>query len=165
MYLCFVIMCWFAAKTRQRSEFKAEEFFNSVGINAYVPSFQTKRIWSDRIKKVIVPAINGYVFFELSKLNYSLLNSNPYTKNIVKNINGLPAVISEDEISTLKNHVNGRTCSSDLKLEKGQNIKIQSGPFMFKKGVINKISDNKVVINLKSINISLVLNRSSVMVA
>ena len=79
-------MCWFAAKTKQRSEFKAEEFFNSVGINAYVPSFQTRRVWSDRIKKVIVPAINGYVFFELSKLNYSLLNSNPYTKNIVKNI-------------------------------------------------------------------------------
>ena len=61
-------MCWFAAKTKRRAEFKAHEFFNSTGVNSYVPYFKTRRVWSDRIKNVIVPAISGYVFFELNKL-------------------------------------------------------------------------------------------------
>ena len=36
------------------------------------------------LKKVTVPAINGYVFFELNKIDFNLININPFTKNIVK---------------------------------------------------------------------------------
>ena len=95
-------MCWFAAKTKKRSEFKAFEFFNSVGVNSYVPSYKTKRIWSDRTKKVTVPAINGYIFFELNKLDYNVLNLNPFTKNIVRNISGEPAIIKDCEIKRIR---------------------------------------------------------------
>tara|TARA_B100001778_G_scaffold332808_1_gene339924 strand:+ start:566 stop:1042 length:477 start_codon:yes stop_codon:yes gene_type:complete len=158
-------MCWFAAKTKKSSEFKAFEFFNSVGVNSYVPSYKTKRIWSDRTKKVTVPAINGYIFFELNKLDYNVLNLNPFTKNIVRNISGEPAIIKDCEIQTLKNHLSGIGLNSVYDLEAGQNIKIQSGPFVFKKGVINKISYNKVIITLESLNINLILNKSSVVAA
>ena len=92
-------MSWVAAKTKFKGEFKALDFFKSIGINSYVPSYKTKRVWSDRIKKVTVPAISGYIFFELSKINYDMVNINPFTKNIVKGLNGLPAVISEKEIN------------------------------------------------------------------
>ena len=156
-------MCWFAAKTKSRAEFKALEFFNSIGINSYVPSFKTKRIWSDRIKNVIVPAINGYVFFELNKLDYNVLNINPFTKNIVRNISGKPAIIKDSEIKILKDHLNGVQIKSVDNFETGQRVKIQSGPFVCNKGIINKISYNKVIITLESININLVLNKSSVL--
>ena len=165
LYICSHIMCWFAAKTKNRAEFKASEFFNSIGINSYVPSYKTKRIWSDRIKNVIVPAITGYVFFELNKLDYSTLNTNPFTKNIVRNISGQPAVIKDSEIKTLKDQLSGVNIKSVNKFESGQQIKIQSGPFIFKEGVINKISYNKVMISLDSININLVLNKSSIVAA
>ena len=36
---------------------------------------------------------------------------------------------------------------------------------MFKKGTINKVGENKVIINLESLNISLVLNKTSVVAA
>ena len=94
-------MSWFAAKTKFKGEFKALDFFKSIGVNSYVPSYKTKKVWSDRIKKVTVPAISGYVFFELSKINYDLVNVNPFTKNIVKGLNGLPAIITEKEINTI----------------------------------------------------------------
>ena len=158
-------MSWFAAKTKHRGEFKALNFFNSIGINSYVPSYQTKRIWSDRIKKVTVPAINGYIFFELPKLDFNLINVNPFTKNIVKKANGTPAIIKENEIATMKRHLNGESFKSKKNLYDGQNIKICSGPFMFKKGTVNKVGDTKVVINLESLNISLVLNKTSVVAA
>jgi len=158
-------MSWFAAKTKHRGEFKALNFFNSIGVNSYVPSYQTKRIWSDRIKKVTVPAINGYIFFELPKLDFNLINVNPFTKNVVKKANGTPAIIKENEIATMKRHLNGESFKSKKNLYDGQNIKICSGPFMFKKGTVNKIGDTKVVINLESLNISLVLNKTSVVAA
>ena len=55
--------------------------------------------------------------------------------------------------------------SNGVDLQEGQKIKVNSGPFVFKKGTINKISCNKVIISIESININLVLNKSSVVVA
>ena len=158
-------MSWFAAKTRPKGEFKAMNFFNSVGINSYVPSYQTKRIWSDRIKKITVPAISGYVFFELPKLDFSLINVNPFTKNIVRGLDGAPAVIKEHEIATLKKYLNGEHINTEISFYEGQNIKVCSGPFMLKKGIVNKVNDSKVIINIESININLILNKSSVVAA
>ena len=158
-------MCWFVAKTKRKGEFKAKDFFNSIGINSYVPSYLTKKIWSDRIKKVTVPAISGYVFFELPKIDFDLININPFTKNIVRDIDGLPAIIKDEEMVVLKKHLNGEAVSNSVKLQRGQKVKINSGPFMFKKGTIDKISCNKVIISIESININLVINTSSVVAA
>ena len=64
LYICWHIMCWFAAKTKIKGEFKAKDFFNSVGINPYV-LHQPEKFGLTESKKVTVPAISGYVFFEL----------------------------------------------------------------------------------------------------
>ena len=165
LYICSKIMCWFAAKTKRRAEFKAQEFFISTGVNSYVPSFKTKRIWSDRIKNVIVPAISGYVFFELDKINFNTLNMNPFTRNIVRDNSGKPAIIKDSEIKIIKDQLNGVNINSVDSFETGQKIRIQSGPFIFKEGIINKTSYNKVMISLESININLVINKSSVVAA
>ena len=157
-------MSWFAAKTKYKGEFKALNFFNSIGVNSYVPSYQTKKIWSDRIKKVTVPAINGYVFFELPKPNYAIINTNPFTKNLVKS-NGSPAIIKDVEIAEMKRYLNGETFNSEKSFYGGQKIKICSGPFVLKKGIVNKIGDKKIIVNLESLNISLVLNKTSVVAA
>ena len=158
-------MSWFAAKTKQKGEFKALNFFISMGINSYVPSYVTKRVWSDRIKKVTVPAINGYVFFELNKIDFNLINLNPFTKNVVRSVDGLPAIIKDQEIITLKDYFDGKLVTCDVNLVKGQRVKISTGPFVFKKGIVTKMSCNKVVINIDSININLVLSKSSVVAA
>ena len=158
-------MNWFAAKTKQKGEFKALNFFNSIGINCYVPSYVTKRVWSDRIKKVTVPAISGYVFFELPKIDFGLINLNPFTKNVVRDIEGKPAIIKNEEITSLREYFDGKVIASDVNLVKGQRVKINKGPFIFKRGTINKMSYNKVIISIESMNINLVLNKSSVVAA
>jgi len=158
-------MSWFAAKTKFKGEFKALDFFKSIGVKSYVPYYKTKRVWSDRIKKVTVPAISGYVFFYLPKINYDIVNINPFTKNIVKGLDGLPAIITDNEMNTLKKYLKGEDLMYGAKLFEGQRIKIGDGPFIYKKGTINKIGCSKVVINIEAINISLILNKSSVTAA
>ena len=165
LYICKYVMCWFAAKTKIKGEFKAKDFFNSIGVNSYVPSYLTKKVWSDRIKKVTVPAISGYVFFELPKIDFDLINMNPFTKNVVKDIDGLPAIIKEEEIATLKKYLAGEPIGSEMTFYKGQKIKINSGPFLFKKGTVNKTGGNKVFITINSININIILEKSSVVAA
>ena len=158
-------MSWFAAKTKYKGEFKASDFFSSMGIKSYVPSYTTKKIWSDRIKKVTVPAISGYVFFKLPRLDYSLININPFTKNIVRGFGGDPAIIKEDEIAVLKKHLNGEPLKNGVDLYLGDKVRVDSGPFMFKRGTVCKIGCKKVIISIDSININLVINKSSVIAA
>ena len=65
----------------------------------------------------------------------------------------------------MKRYLNGELLKAERNFYNGQNIKICSGPFVFKKGTVNKVRDNKIVVNLESLNISLVLNKTSVLAA
>ena len=62
IYILAIDMKWFAIKTKAKNEFKARDFFSSFDIESYVPFFKTKRVWSDRIKKINTPAMPGYAF-------------------------------------------------------------------------------------------------------
>ena len=112
-----------------------------------------------------MPAISGYVFFELPKIDFGLINLNPFTKNVVRDIEGKPAIIKNEEITSLRDYFDGKLIASDVNLVKGQRVKINKGPFIFKRGTINKMSYNKVIISIESMNINLVLNKSSVVAA
>ena len=158
-------MNWFAIKTRPKCELKARDFFSSFNIESYAPYYKTKRVWSDRIKKVKVSALPGYVFFRTSKLNYSLINLNPYTKNIVRNTSGGPAVITNNEISVLKNHFNGDLNIHKLSFKIGEKVKVNSGPMIFKNGVIEKVTNKNVTLILKSLNVKFVLSKNNLVAA
>ena len=90
-----------------------------------------------------VPAISSYVFFELSALNYDLVNCNPFVKNVVKAL-GTPVTISDNEIAVLKDCLKNFTESIDV--SNGDLVKIGSGPFKNKRGVVEKIGENSVTL-------------------
>ena len=108
----------------------------------------------------------GYAFFKLNKLDYNLINLNPYTKSIVRNTNGMPAVISENEISILKSHINGDIHNDGFfNYNIGEKVKIISGPMIYKNGVVEKINNKRVTITLKSLNIKIVINKGDLIAA
>jgi len=159
-------MKWFAIKTKAKNEFKARDFFSSNGIESYVPFLKTQRVWSDRIKKIKCPAMPGYAFFKLKKIDYSLINLNPYTKNIVRNTAGLPALITEEEISVLKNYLNGAgTNDRFFNFDIGEKVKIISGPMIYKSGVVEQTNNKTATITLKSLNIKLIINKVDLVAA
>ena len=155
-------MCWFAAYTKPRSEFKALDYFEKCKVNAYVPEYLENREWSDRTKRVRVPAITRYVFFELSALNYDLVNCNPFVTNVVKSL-GAPVTISDNEITLLKDCLKNFTESIDV--GNGALVKIGSGPFKNKTGVVEKIDENSVTLLINSIKLKLSLNSSRLSLA
>ena len=70
-------MNWYAVKTKTKKEIQAQDYYSALGVEVYVPTFTTKRAWSDRVKKTKVPAIPGYLFFRLKKIDFDLVNLNP----------------------------------------------------------------------------------------
>ena len=155
-------MCWFAAYTKPRGEFKALDYFTKCKINSYVPQYVELRRWSDRIKKTRVPAISGYIFFELESLNYDILNSNPFTRNIVKSL-GNPVKIKDEEIAFLKNAL--KKHSLDTTFQYGDSVKIENGPFKNKRGSVDDVNENHITILLNSIKVRLSLCSSKISLA
>jgi len=155
-------MNWFVAYAKTKNEFKALDFFKKIGVNAYVPSYIEKREWSDRVKKILVPAISGYVFFELNKLNYELVNSNPYLRNVLRR-HGKAITIRSEEIETLKEALNSYSVSQEIK--PGDSVKILSGAFKNRLGFVDFIDTNNLSVLINSIKITLSLADTRLKVA
>ena len=148
-------MYWFVARSKMKQEFKAEEYFENLGIPAYVPYVQVPNKTNSSFQKK--PAISGYVFFSLPKFNYGLVNSNPLIGDVVKNHNGVVQV-SEQEISAMKKHLSSHYGKDDFGgAQVGDSIALSHGAFSGKIGEVVVKEKNRLIINLKSIAMRLTI--------
>ena len=152
-------MKWFVAHTKSRSELKACDFFKKIGIESYVPVFEEKREWSDRTKKIITPAISGYVFFRLEKADYSSINLNPFLRNVVRRF-GQAVEIRGAEIQTMKDCLKHYT--KDLSFGAGDTVKVLSGVLKNKNGLVDDVENNFLILLINSIKVKLSLNTTRV---
>ena len=154
-------MNWYAVRTKAKKELLAKDYYLTLGIEAYVPTYTTKRVWSDRIKKIKVSAIPGYLFFKLNKMDFDLVNLNPYTTNVVRTSSGKPAVIPPNEIECLKKYLSGCEKTNESFLTVDDVVSVGSGPFCNEMGVVEKFIQNKALVLLKSLNIKLIVSTSN----
>ena len=154
-------MNWHAVRTKTKKEMLAKDYYSVIGIEAYAPAHTTKRVWSDRIKKIKVSAIPRYLFFKLNKIDFDLVNLNPYTTNVVRTSSGKPAVIPPNEIECLKKHLSGSEQTNESFLTVDDVVSVGSGPFCSEIGVVEKFIQNKALVLLKSLNIKLIVSTSN----
>ena len=124
-----------------------------------MPVFEEKRQWSDRTKKIITPAVSGYVFFRLEKVDYSFLNQNPYLRNIVRRL-GQAVEIRGSEIQTMKDCLKHFT--EDLSFDTGDTVKVLSGVLKNKKGLVGGVKDNFLILLMNSIKVKISLDATKV---
>ena len=154
-------MNWYAVRTKTKKELRAKDYYSTLGIESYVPTYTTKRVWSDRIKKIKVSAVPGYLFFKLKKIDFDLVNLNPYTTNVVRTSSGKPAIIPPNEIECLKKYLSGAEESNGTFLSVDDVVSVGSGPFCSEIGVVEKFIQNKALVLLKSLNIKLIVSTNS----
>jgi transcription antitermination factor NusG len=152
-------MKWFVAHTKSRCEVKASSFFKKNGVESYVPVFEEKREWSDRTKKIITPAISGYVFFKLDTLDYSFINLNPFLRDVVRRF-GKAVEIDGSEIETMKDCLKHYT--EGFSFGTGDTVKVLSGVLKNKKGLVDGVENNFVILLINSIKVKLSLNATKV---
>ena len=148
-------MYWFVARSKMRQEFKAKEYFEKMGIPAYVPHVRVSNSANRNLKRK--PAISGYVFFSLPKFNYGLVNRNPLIGDVVKNYQGVIQV-PEKEIMAMKKHLSSNYENDDFQeAQVGDTIELSHGVFSGRTGEIVVKDKKRLIINLKSIAMRLTI--------
>ena len=130
---------WHAVYVASRQEKKVDEAFKLKGIESYLPLVKSLRQWSDRKKMVELPLLPGYVFVRPHETEKSLVLETRGVVNFVRN-DGRIGVIYQKEIDSLKQlitlgyHMDSYPLSK--KINKGDKIKISSGPLKNLEGFV-----------------------------
>jgi transcription antitermination factor NusG len=121
---------WYAVYTAPRAEKKVSERFMQTEIEHYLPLQKVKRRWSDRIKEVEIPVINGYIFVHIPQSDFLKVTNVYGALSFVREV-GHPAPIPAVQIENLKRMVEQADEPVELSresFEHGETITITKGP-------------------------------------
>ena len=144
-------MKWYVIYTKPRGEKKVEEKLLSLGINAYCPTRNEIRLWSDRKKRIQVPVLPSMLLVNIEDKD---INRVFECTGVVRYMFwlGKRAVVRQSEVDILKKYLNGDCNLINSKLSNikvGDNFSLSS--FNNESGIVSRISNNNIWIYLKSI--------------
>lgn len=143
---------WYAVYTAPRAEKKVSERLTLAGIEHYLPLQKVKRKWSDRVKEIEVPVINGYIFVSVDPKAISTV-TNIYGAIAFVREGGQPVAIPDRQITALRfmvSHSLELVEYSVESFEKGEPVTIIKGPLEGMIGELIEMKDNhKVIIRLQ----------------
>lgn len=154
-------MNWYALYTKPRNEKKVAQKLEAMGIQVFCPMVFTIVQWSDRKKKVQKPLLNSYVFVKIdekSRLNVFQVSG------IVRFVYwlGKPAIIKDEEIETLKKHlqepVDGVLVDSWKPKDK---VVISEGMFKNTVGIVQQNTKSQVILLLETLGIKLIIQKQT----
>ena len=133
-------------------------------VEAFLPTYQDKRIWSDRVKTLDVPLFSGYVFarfdWQASKIPVLRLGG---VINVVSS-GGQPAPLANSEVESIRTLVNsGFPLEHWPFLRAGQRVRIEHGPLRGAEGIVVEQKDTwrmVVSVDLLQRSVAVVLDRS-----
>jgi transcription termination/antitermination protein NusG len=144
-------VCWYALYTAPRAEKKVAERFTDSGIEHYLPIQKVMRKWSDRMKEVEVPVVNGYIFVHISELQFKSVLNTYGAIQFVREF-GKPVPIPDKQLARLRFMVDNADGPVDFSLEDltpGTPISIIRGPMQGLVGELKEIKGkHHVVIRL-----------------
>lgn len=111
----------------------------------YLPLVITARQWSDRVKKVKMPLLPGFVFVKTTKEQLLLLLNTPGVFSYISYLKK-PAIVKDYEINNIKILLNEAAEIENIGIEQwsmGQNVKITAGIFKGLTGRILKIKQQQ----------------------
>lgn len=151
-------MNWKVLYVASRSEKKVNQRLNDLGLESYVPLKTERKKWSDRIKTVSTPMINGYVFVRVNEKERDTVFKAQGVLNYVR-YNGGDATVRDIEMTALKSieqkgyYVEGEFSKE---LQKGDKVMIKYGQFKGLHGTVKSIDGENVYrIMIDSIGYSL----------
>ena len=92
---------WYALHTRFKSEKIADQYYQKMGIIAYVPTLRKTRRYTRKIKHYDIPLISCYVFVRMYETDRIKALGNPYVIQFVQIGNEI-SPIPDHEIDLLK---------------------------------------------------------------
>jgi len=140
---------WYALRVRTKCEKVVVGGLKQRDIINFLPLYQTKTQWSDRVKTNSVPLFPGYVFAKLTGQELHLVPRVPDCMYVVGR-GTVPEPLEESEIDAVKRLVAGGTgvgpwpfCTA------GQTVEVTHGPLAGLRGVyVRSASKDRLIISL-----------------
>jgi transcription antitermination factor NusG len=120
---------WFAVQVSPKHEIKVATALNYKGYQQFVPTYLSRRCWSDRIRLIQKPLFSGYVFCRVHETTVGLVRTIPGVVRII-GFNGKPSPVPDAEIGALQKVVESGVTAYPfaLHLKVGQRVEVSTGP-------------------------------------
>lgn len=140
---------WYAVQVRPRSEASVVRHLEDRGYSPFVPTYRSRRRWSDRMKEITLPLFQNYVFCEVTGSVVGRIVNTPGVIRIV-GAGNTPIPIDPAEVDSLKRIVAG---GSDVQpwpfLHIGQHVEILSGPLRGTRGILTRVGNgHRLVVSI-----------------
>ncbi len=127
---------WFAVQTRARYENFAAKQLAGRGYEVFLPFYQCKRRWSDRMQEFEMPLFPGYLFCRFNLLDRLPILTTPGVIQIV-GIGKTPIPVDEEEVSALHAAVKAGLPRHPWPfLKVGERVRVEAGPLSGLEGVL-----------------------------
>ena len=126
---------WYAIHVRSNCERLVHDHLELKSIPVFLPTYSTRRKWSDRVKQIEVPLFPGYVFCRLDPNSRLPVLTAPGVVRIV-GYGKTPTPVPEQEIDSIR-----RVLQSDLPcmpwpMASGDRVVVECGPLAGLEGVL-----------------------------
>jgi transcription antitermination factor NusG len=140
---------WFALRVRSNFERPVSDLLNAKGVEEFLPTYRSRRMWSDRIREVDVPLFPGYVFCRIPAEARGLVLATTGVVNIV-GVQHQPLPIADEEIAAVRKMIMSRAAVEPWPFTRvGQLVKIRSGSLAGVEGILLMIKDScRLVISI-----------------
>ena len=127
---------WFAVQTRTRYENFAAKQLAGRGYEIFLPLYQCKRRWSDRMQEFEMPLFPGYFFCRFNLLDRLPILTTPGVIQIV-GIGKTPIPVDEEEVIALQTAVRADIPRHPWPfLKVGERVRVEAGPLSGLEGVL-----------------------------
>lgn len=150
---------WFAVYTKPRWEKRVSQLLSKKRIENYCPLNKVQRQWRDRKKIIEEPIFTSYVFVKISPNEHRAVLETDGVFNFVYWL-GKPAVIKDEEITTIKKFLSEYECVEleKTKVDVDDVVRVTRGPLMYKEGKVIDVMQKTVKLKLPSLGYALVVH-------
>ena len=127
---------WYAVFTLPQNEKSTFKHLALREVEAFLPTYETQRIWKNRQKvKVVLPLFPTYLFVHIDLREKTRVLQTPGVLHIVGNPSG-PVAIADAELEILRTGFCGRKVEPYPDLVVGEHVRIRSGPMQGVEGTL-----------------------------
>ena len=156
---------WYALYVRERYEKIAASQLSGRGYEVYLPTYQSKRRWSDRTKTLEVPLFPTYMFCRFDFQRRLPILTVPGV-NFIVGVGKTPAPVEVKELDAVRLAVSsGLHCEPWPFLEAGHSVRVEHGPLTGLEGFVLNVKNSYrliISVNLLGRSVSVEVDRDSV---
>jgi transcription antitermination factor NusG len=157
---------WFAVRTATGRERFVSTQLQGKGYEDFLPTYRSRRQWSDRTKQLELPLFPGYLFCRFDFSNRLPVLITPGVKVIV-GFGKIPAPVSCEEIESLRHVVStGASATPWPYLSVGQKVQVREGALTGLEGILLQVKNSlRIVLSVELLRRSVAVELDSASVA